>query len=130
MEKWKVYDNNIFFDGYFEVSISFLFFWLTVYLFDDEKKIEINFYLVHGFRLLDEGIVQNGIYLNDDQLMTLKKNHFCNVLYELTDGEFGEFIFDTAGGFLSEKEIFHYVVITPNYNIDIVSRGIPKVTFL
>ena len=128
MEKWSVFDKNIYFEDYFESEIIFsdddI---LKIILFDDKKRIKVDFGWILGFRVLDEGIVQNGVYYNMDELKRLKEKHFCNVIYILEDGEFGDFIVETASGFWEKSQIKHLAVITPNYNIDIVTNHLPDV---
>lgn len=126
MEKWNIFDENIYFDDYFEIKMSFSEEDnLKISMFDENRIIMVDFGCVCGFRVLDEGLVQNGVYFNDEELQKLKQTKFRNAIYILEDGEFGYYMLNTAGGFLVQFEIYHFVVISPNFNIDIVTRHMP-----
>lgn len=56
-------------------------------------QVDVKFGVIHALRLLDEGIVQDGVYSNNE-IVKLKKCNFENVMYELTDGEFDIFLFN------------------------------------
>lgn len=126
MEKWNIFDENIYFDDYFEIKMSFSEEDnLKISMFDEHRIIMVDFGCVCGFRVLDEGLVQNGVYFNDEELQKLKQTKFRNAIYILEDGEFGYYMLNTAGGFLEQSEIYHFVVISQNFNIDIVTRHLP-----
>lgn len=72
---------------------------LIVELIGNVHKVIINFGLVRALRMLEEGIVQKGVY-SDDEISKYKAE---------------------------EK---HYVIITQNYNIDIMTEYIPSIEVL
>lgn len=84
----------------------------------------IKFGIVQAMRMLDEGIVQSDIYC-DNEIQKYKDNNFQNVIYEVQDGEFEKQINNIADGYGEVLNLKHYVVITQNYNIDIVTEWEP-----
>ena len=75
--------------------------------------------------MLDEGIVQNGVY-SDDELKKYKGNKFENVIYKVEDGEFNHQVSKMSYGFTDMIDVKHYVLITQNFNIDIITDWEPK----
>ena len=56
-----------------------------------------------------------------------KDNDFQNIIYEVQDGEFSEQINQISDGYGEALNLKHYVVITQNYNIDIVTEWEPTI---
>ncbi len=79
--------------------------------------------------MLDEGIVQDGLY-SDKEIEKYKKQDFENVIYELTDGGFEKTIRKISAGIIDLLESKHYVVITRNFNIDIITEWEPELKVL
>ena len=99
---------------------------LTIELSNDNVCIMIKFGIIQALRMLDEGIVQNNLY-SDHELKKYKDNNFQNIIYEVQQGEFGKqinMISDSYGDVLNLK---HYIIITQNYNIDIVTEWEPTI---
>ena len=55
---------------------------------------------------------------------------FKNVIYQVKGGEFAKQIQEVADGFWETLDVKHYVVITQNYNIDIITEWEPKIHVL
>jgi hypothetical protein len=89
----------------------------------------LNFGVVQAVRILDEGIVQKELY-SDNEVEKYKKDGFRNVIYEVTDGEFAEQIQNIADGYWETLNAKHYIVITQNYNIDIITEWEPEINIL
>ena len=92
---------------------------------EGDKKIIIDFGCARAMRMLDEGIVQNGVY-SDDELKKYKGNKFENVIYKVEDGEFNHQVSKMSYGFTDMIDVKHYVLITQNFNIDIITDWEPK----
>ena len=99
---------------------------LTIELSSNHTYVVIKFAIVQAVRMLDEGIVQNNLYC-DNEIKKYKDNNFQNVLYEVHEGEFGKQINQISGGYGESLNLRHYVVITSNYNVDIITEWEPTI---
>lgn len=99
---------------------------LTIELSSSHTCVMINFGMVQAVRMLDEGIVQSNLYSNNE-IQKYKDNDFQNIIYEVQDGEFAEQINQISDGYGEVLNLKHYVVITQNYNIDIVTEWEPTI---
>lgn len=99
---------------------------LTIELLSSQTCVMINFGMVQAVRMLDEGIVQSNLY-SDNEIQKYKDNDFQNIIYEVQDGEFAEQINQISDGYGEVLNLKHYVVITQNYNIDIVTEWEPTI---
>ncbi len=99
---------------------------LTIELSSSQTYVMINFGMVQAVRMLDEGIVQSNLY-SENEIQKYKDNDFQNIIYEVQDGEFAEQINQISDGYGEVLNLKHYVVITQNYNIDIVTEWEPTI---
>lgn len=99
---------------------------LIIELSNDNVCIIIKFGIVQAVRMLDEGIVQNNLY-SDHELEKYKDNNFQNIIYEVQQGEFGKQINMISDGYGDVLNLKHYIIITQNYNIDIVTEWEPTI---
>lgn len=99
---------------------------LVIKLVDDETVIHLNFGLVQAFRVVEEGFVQTQLY-SDKELEKYSSNNFQNVIYELTGGQFSKQIEDISLGYSKIINMRHFLLITQNYNIDILSEDLPEI---
>ena len=99
---------------------------LTIELLSSQTCVMINFGMVQAVRMLDEGIVQSNLY-PENEIQKYKDNDFQNIIYEVQDGEFSEQINQISDGYGEVLNLKHYVVITQNYNIDIVTEWAPTI---
>lgn len=99
---------------------------LTIELSSGQTCVMINFGMVQAVRMLDEGIVQSNLY-SENEIQKYKDNDFQNIIYEVQDGEFAEQINQISDGYGEVLNLKHYVVITQNYNIDIVAEWEPTI---
>lgn len=99
---------------------------LIIELSSSHTCVIINFGIAQAVRMLDEGIVQCNLY-SDKEIKKYKDNDFQNIIYEVQDGEFAEQIKQISDGYGKILNLKHYVVVTQNYNIDIVTEGEPTI---
>ncbi|MDE6662791.1 MAG: hypothetical protein K2K46_05525 [Lachnospiraceae bacterium] len=99
---------------------------LIIELSSNHTYVVIKFGIVQAVRMLDEGIVQNNIYC-DSEIKKYKDDNFRNVIYEVQEGEFGKQITQISEGYGEYLNLRHYVVITQNYNIDIITEWEPTI---
>lgn len=102
---------------------------LVIELISDSKRIIIRFGIVQAVRMLDEGIVQKELF-SDKQVEKYKSNGFKNVIYEVTGGQFAKQIQNISDGYLATLEMKHYVIITMNYNMDIITEYEPEIELI
>ncbi len=101
---------------------------LIVELSNDDICILIKFGLAQAVQMLDEGIVQCNLY-SEIELAKYREDSFKNVIYEVQNGSFGKQINDISGGYGEILGLRHYIIITQNYNIDIVTEWEPSIEF-
>ena len=107
MEKWKEVFVGIIPKAVYQVQlINGEKQGLTIKLSSSQTCVMINFGMVQAVRMLDEGIVQSNLY---------SENEFSEQINQISDG-YGEAL-----------NLKHYVVITQNYNIDIVTEWEPTI---
>ena len=97
---------------------------LTIELLSNHTCVKLQFGVVLAVRMLDEGIVQNNIYC-DNEIQKFKDTNFQNVIYEVQDGELAKQIAQISEGYEAVLDLKHYVVITQNYNVDIITEWEP-----
>lgn len=125
MEKWReVFAGKIPQDNYQIQIVNGEKQGLIIELYSSHLCIIIKFGMVQAMRMLDEGIVQNNLY-SENEVKRYKDNNFRNVIYEIQEGEFGNQISEISNGYAECLELKHYIVITQNYNIDIVTEREP-----
>lgn len=98
---------------------------LTVELQGLKATVVLDFGFSQAVRMLDEGIVQNGVY-SDEILQKYQQEHFRDVVYVAENGSFEEEVRNMALGMweaLTDSK--HYIIFTQNYCIDIISWGDP-----
>lgn len=127
MEQWNEIFKGYIPQGNYSVSIlSGEEKGLVIKLVDGETVIHLNFGLVQAFRVVEEGLVQTQLYFNKE-LSNYSSNNFQNVIYELVGGQFGQQMEDVSLGYSKIINMRHFLLITQNYNIDILSEGLPEI---
>ena len=130
MENWNVvFDGIIPQDNYQTQIINGEAKGLIIELKSNNHHVIMNFGVVQAIRMLDEGIVQNELY-SYNEVEKFKKDGFKNVIYEVTGGEFAKQIQNISDGYWESLDAKHYVVITQNYNIDIITEWEPEINIL
>lgn len=99
---------------------------LVIKLVDGETVIHLNFGLVQAFRVVEEGLVQTQLY-SDKEIEKYSSNNFQNVIYELIGGQFSKQIEAISLGYSKIINMRHFLLITQNYNIDILSEDLPEI---
>lgn len=130
MEKWKEVFVGIIPQGNYETQITNgEDKGLILELKSDNSHVVLNFGMVQAVRMLDEGVVQKELY-PDSEVEKFKRNGFENVIYEVTGGGFAKQIQNIADGYWETLDAKHYVVITQNFNIDIITEWKPEINIL
>lgn len=102
---------------------------LVIELLYNNIHVMIKFGMVQAVRMLEEGIVQSNLY-SESEIKRYKDNNFSNVLYEVRQGEFAKQIKKMLSGYGEVLNLKHYVVITQNYNVDIITEWEPIIKIL
>ncbi len=99
---------------------------LVIELYNDEFCISVQFGVVQAIRMLDEGIVQTNLY-SEEEIEKYKKSGFRNLVYESLGGEFRDQISRISDGYSEHFELKHYIVVTQNYCIDVLTEWEAKI---
>jgi len=127
MEKWKEeFAEIIPIDDYTVTLIHGEEDGLCIKLTGKKYTVCLDFGYVYATRILDEGIVQAGVY-PENEVKNIKSSKYKNVLYKVHEGVFLKDVIKMSDGYLIENELNHYVIITQNSNIDIVSGYEPDI---
>lgn len=102
---------------------------LTIELSSNQVRVMIKFGMVQAVRMLDEGIVQSELYY-ENEIKKYKGDNFQNVIYEVQEGEFGKQVSEISDGYGEFLNLKHYIVITENYNVDIITEWEPTIEIL
>lgn len=98
---------------------------LIIELLDTEKVVAcLDFGFIQAFRVFDEGLVQSNLYA-EEQVKKFSKDNFKNIIYEITNGQFDEEVNSISLEYSRVLELKHYVLVTQNYNVDIIASGEP-----
>ncbi|MBD7912095.1 hypothetical protein [Clostridium cibarium] len=127
MEQWEeVYKNTIPVGEYQALVKNGEESGLFIKLECNEYIANINFGIVSAFRMFDEGIVLAGIF-DENEITKYKKSNFSNTIYKIKDGEFGNFIKKTSNEIYDYLGLSHFVIITINYVIEVISEWEPSI---
>ncbi|MBC1448705.1 hypothetical protein IBB56_09935 [Listeria welshimeri] len=97
---------------------------------NDCHKVLLDFGAVSSYRLLDEGIVLNENLFNQDEVEKYKKDNFQSTIYRIENGEFSKFINDISNDMFDVYSMKHFIIITLNYVIEVVSSFEPTIKIL
>ncbi|MBC1251080.1 hypothetical protein HB765_00485 [Listeria welshimeri] len=97
---------------------------------NDCNKVLLDFGAVSSYRLLDEGIVLNENLFNQDEVEKYKKDNFQSTIYRIENGEFSKFINDISNDMFDVYSMKHFIIITLNYVIEVVSSFEPTIKIL
>lgn len=127
MEKWKeVFIDIIPQDIYETKIINGEENGLVVELISDKNHVFLIFGFIYALRILDEGIVQSNLY-SENEIKKYKLENFKNIIYEVKDGEFERQIRKITDNYWEALNAKHYVIITQNFNIDIITECEPEI---
>ena len=128
MEKWNDVFSGMIPSGDYTVNIvNGEETGLVIELKNNNNIVVIKFGSVSAVRMLDEGMVQDDVY-DDKAISDVKRSKFKNIIYEVFDGKFRNYINKISGGYGKALDLKHYVVITLNYCVDIVSQWEPEIS--
>lgn len=99
---------------------------LIIKLESNEYICNIDYEIVPAFRMLDEGLIMDELF-NDDEVLKYKKANFSNTIYKIENGEFKEFIQKINKNINEYLELTHYLIITMNYVIEVISQWDPDI---
>lgn len=102
---------------------------LVIKLISTRNNVLLNFGAVSAFRMLDEGIALNGLF-DDEQINKFRDTGFANVIYQIEEGDFDHFIQQIGGGLYEYLNLKHYVIISENYIVEIITEWEPDIQAL
>jgi hypothetical protein len=128
VEKWKEVFNDVIPTGDYQVSLNNgEAQGLYIELESLTHKVTIDFGIISSVRMIEEGTLLNNSPYSEQELLKYKSKDFSNTIYEVKSGEFGDFIKDKCGDIYESLEYKHYLIITLNYCIDIVTQWEPEI---
>ncbi|GEM_PF-2247174 len=99
---------------------------LIINLISNKLKVQLDFGTVSAFRMLDEGIALNNLF-KDKQFEYSRETGFTNVIYQVIDGEFDNFVERICGSLYEYLKLKHYVIVSRNYIIEIITEWEPEI---
>ena len=102
---------------------------LIINLISKKYYVNMDFGVVSAIRMLDEGIVLNELF-KDESIGEFRKQKFENIIYQIVDGEFGGFIRKIGGDLCNCFRMKHYIVITLNYVVEIITEWEPDISVI
>ena len=85
--------------------------------------------MVSAVRILDEGIALNDLF-DDEQIKDYRKVQFDNTIYQIIDGEFDGFVRKIGGELYDYLNFKHYIVISLNFIIEIITEWEPDIKII
>lgn len=126
MEKWEEYFKGTVPRAMYETNIKFgEKKGLILELLNKDDTITIEFGNIISFRVLEEGYVQTDIYCKEE-VDKYKHSNFANVIYRVEGGKYAKDIKEIADGYMDIIDYYHFIIITQNYNIDIITEFLPE----
>ncbi|MFR3730503.1 hypothetical protein [Lacrimispora sp.] len=127
MEKWQeVFENKIPKAQYEILLENGEEKGLIINLISAGFKVQLDFGAVTAFRMLDEGIALNNLF-KDEHVEHFRKIGFANVIYQVTGGEFDTFVKKIGDSLYEYLELKHYVIISKNYIVEIITEWEPDI---
>lgn len=99
---------------------------LVILLECEVYSVKIDFGAIPAVRMLDEGILLQGTF-DESELMRYKNDNFSNTIYKIEDGQFERSVRDMSGEFYDISNFEHYLIITLNYVIEVISEWEPDI---
>ncbi|MGL4655243.1 MAG: hypothetical protein ACRCWM_05070 [Sarcina sp.] len=122
MEKWKVAYNDMPKGRYQTTLSNGEENGLNIKLENDEYVIELDFGVVQGLRMLEEGTLLQDKTFNDKEILKYKEDNFLEIVYLIEEGQFKNFIKENMGDVVDILDLKHYIIITMNYVIEVISQ--------
>lgn len=130
MEKWnEIFIGEIPKNDYLTEITSSEEKGLIVELISEKNNVIFDFGSGTSYRVLDEGLLlnENSIF-NNIEVENYRKKNFNNTIYEIENGQFSEFAKKISNDMYSILDMKHYILITMNYLIEVVSENVPEFT--
>ena len=128
MEKWKkIFPDLIPQDNYEVLLRNGEENGLVITLSSKKNTVELNFGMVSAIRMIDEGIILNDYF---DEKVSSEHEKFSNIIYEVFNGEFDDFIKKTGGELYDYCKLRHFVIISHNFVIEIITAYEPVITII
>jgi len=102
---------------------------LVILLENIEYSVKIDFGAVSAIRIFDEGILLQGTF-EESELAKYKRDNFTNTIYKLSGGEFENSVRKMSGEIYDILNLEHYLIITLNYVIEVISRWKPEISVI
>lgn len=102
---------------------------LSVKLESDEYIVNILFGIVGAVRMLDEGLIFENLF-DDEEISKYKKVNFDNTIYKIENGEFKGFLQTINKNIYDYLNLTHYVIVTMNYVIEVMSEWEPTINII
>lgn len=99
---------------------------VTVTLSGAANSVALVFYNVFAMRTLEKIHIQDDLY-TEDQLQRFRAGSFQNVLYQIEDGEFGNFIQNNDRGKVRRMHCNHYLIISEDTILEVVAEQEPDI---
>ncbi|WP_086312653.1 hypothetical protein A5821_000262 [Enterococcus sp. 7F3_DIV0205] len=96
---------------------------------DSTKKVIIDFGSTEAMRIVEEGLYLTGVF-RDEEIGKYKEKKFESVIYEIEDGEFGNFIKNTSAGLYDHFQLKHFIIVTANFVIEVINSTDPEIIVL
>lgn len=65
--------------------------------------------------------------LDENEVSKYKEDNFSNIIYKVKEGEFGKLIRKVSTGLYDVLGLEHYIIITTNYLIEVISKWEPNI---
>lgn len=100
---------------------------LVILLNNKSYAVTIDFGVTICLRMFDEG----ALLMEWPPFYEAKRtNGFSNIIYEICDGSLLETVKSLSSNLYEDGELHHYVVVTENYVIEIISKWEPDISVL
>jgi len=130
MEKWVEVFNGIIPEGTYTAELkNGDENGLVIRLKSKKTMVSIEFGLVSAVRMLDEGIILQGLF-DDTELKKYKSENFKNIIYRVTNGDFEKAVKEMSGEIYDVLEMTQYLIVTLNYVIEVISQTEPVIKVL
>lgn len=126
-ERWKEVCRYKIPEGIYQmVSINSNRSELSIGLSGNGSCIQVKFQKALAMRMLDKKIIPDNLYPEREK-GRFRTAQFKNVIYQIENGEFGDFIKENGNENVCLKDYNHYIVMSENYVVEIVAEGEPEV---
>lgn len=124
MKKWKVINTEIIPKLEYVTKLSFGEDGLSIDLIDEQYCtyiVNLYFGKVISYRCIDEGDMLFIPYTDEESFLSYRESAFTNILFRLNGDNYFHEIKKTTGELYAARKVNHYLVVTLNYFIDIIS---------